>query len=387
MEETLIEYEVDTLTALSPNSFLFTSPYQSFSTTGCFCQLTTPAKYGESLSSAFQKDITAAFDAAKMAGITNPIIVGALPFNTDEPSTLFVPKSTKKIIEPLSEPQVAKPNIQVSQRREYPNQQQFTSMVEQAITTMQTTSLDKVVLARLLEIMVTAPLDSHYLLRRLISQNPTSYNFHVPLFDGSRLLGASPELLIRKQGNRFFSQPLAGSAPRSLDEQYDREISLGLYASIKDHYEHKLVTQAIKALLCPRSHRLFFAEQPKLVSTSTLWHLATDIEGVAYSQENALSLACLLHPTPALNGFPHQLAKQFISQIEPFNRQLFGGIVGWCDDHGNGEWVVAIRCARIKQNCISLFAGAGIVPDSSPLSEWQETGVKLSTMLNVLGLN
>ncbi|MDV5225114.1 isochorismate synthase [Providencia rettgeri] len=387
MEETLIEYEVDTLATLSPDSFLFTSPYQSFSTTGCFCQLTTPAKCGENLSSIFQKDLIAAFDAAKMAGITNPIIVGALPFNTDEPSTLFVPQSIKKIIEPFAESKGSKPNIQVSQRREYPNQQQFTSMVEQAISTMRTTLLDKVVLARLLDIVVTAPLECHYLLQRLISQNPTSYNFHVPLFDGSRLLGASPELLIRKQGHRFFSQPLAGSAPRNLDEQFDREISLRLYGSIKDHYEHQLVIQAMKALLYPRSHRLFFSEQPKLVSTPTLWHLATDIEGIAHSQENALSLACLLHPTPALNGFPYQLAKQFISQVEPFNRQLFGGIVGWCDHRGNGEWVVAIRCARIKQNYISLFAGAGIVPDSSPLSEWQETGAKLSTMLNVLGLN
>ncbi len=76
----------------------------------------------------------------------------------------------------------------------------------------------------------------------------------------------------------------------------------------------------------------------------TLWHLATPIAGTALAEENAMSLACLLHPTPALSGFPHQAAKRLIAELEPFDRQLFGGIVGWCDDEGNGEWVVTIRC-------------------------------------------
>ncbi|MBX4309275.1 chorismate-binding protein, partial [Mycobacterium tuberculosis] len=73
------------------------------------------------------------------------------------------------------------------------------------------------------------------------------------------------------------------------------------------------------------------------------------IAGTALAEENAMSLACLLHPTPALSGFPHQAAKRLIAELEPFDRQLFGGIVGWCDDEGNGEWVVTIRCARLQQ--------------------------------------
>jgi isochorismate synthase len=73
-----------------------------------------------------------------------------------------------------------------------------------------------------------------------------------------------------------------------------------------------------------------------------------------------MSLACLLHPTPALSGFPHQAAKRLIAELEPFDRQLFGGIVGWCDDEGNGEWVVTIRCARLHQRTLRLFAGAGL---------------------------
>lgn len=109
--------------------------------------------------------------------------------------------------------------------------------------------------------------------------------------------------------------------------------------------------------------------------------------GEARENENALTLACLLHPTPALSGFPHQAAKALIAELEPFDRELFGGIVGWCDSEGNGEWVVTICRARLHNNTVRLFAGAGIVPASSPVGEWRETGVKLSTMLNVFGLH
>lgn len=148
------------------------------------------------------------------------------------------------------------------------------------------------------------------------------------------------------------------------------------------------MTQAMKAILKPRSHHLSMPSSPQLITTPTLWHLATPVEGEARENENALTLACLLPPgRQPWSGFPHQAAKALIAGLEPFDRELFGGIVGWCDSEGNGEWVVTIRCARLQQNTVRLFAGAGIVPASSPVGEWRETGVKLSTMLNVFGLH
>ena len=157
--------------------------------------------------------------------------------------------------------------------------------------------------------------------------------------------------------------------------------------SAKDRHEHKLVTDAMRATLQPRSRLLSVPETPSLLTTATLWHLATQIQGdVLDDRENALSLACLLHPTPALSGFPHQRAQALIQRLEPFERQLFGGIVGWCDDQGNGEWVVTIRCGTVNGPRVRLFAGAGIVADSQPESEWRETGVKLDTMLRAFGL-
>ena len=273
------------------------------------------------------------------------------------------------------------------ERREIPEQDAFLAMVERAAALTATPEVDKVVLSRLIDITTRDRVDSGALMERLIAQNPASFNFHVPLSDGGVLLGASPELLLRKEGQHFSSLPLAGSARRQPDDVLDREAGNRLLASGKDRHEHELVTQAMKSVLGPRSSQLSLPESPQLITTPTLWHLATPIAGTALAEENAMSLACLLHPTPALSGFPHQAAKELIAELEPFDRELFGGIVGWCDSEGNGEWVVTIRCARLRENSVRLFAGAGIVPASSPVGEWRETGVKLSTMLNVFGLH
>ncbi|PRO47831.1 chorismate-binding protein, partial [Cronobacter sakazakii] len=180
----------------------------------------------------------------------------------------------------------------------------------------------------------------------------------------------------------------AGSARRHADAAQDKSAGQALLCSAKDRHEHELVTQAMRDVLAPRSQRLAMPGAPELITTPTLWHLATPVEGeTRFADDNALSLACLLHPTPALSGYPHEAAKAYIAELEPFDRELFGGIVGWCDADGNGEWAVTIRCARLRENQVRLFAGAGIVPASDPASEWRETGVKLSTMLHVLGLH
>src|SRR5690606_35083979 len=114
---------------------------------------------------------------------------------------------------------------------------------------------------------------------------------------------------------------------------------------------------------------------------------STRIDGELYDELSALRLACQLHPTPALCGFPTAAAKQVIAELEPFDRGVFGGIVGWCDAAGNGEWAVVIRCGIIQQTRVRLFAGAGLVSASCPEAEWRETGTKLGTMLAAFGLD
>ncbi|EBO4518758.1 isochorismate synthase EntC [Salmonella enterica] len=391
MDMSLAEDAQETMATLAPDRFFFMSPYRSFTTSGCFARYTEPAVSGDSPDSPFQQKLRQQFAVAKSQGIVNPILVGAIPFDTCQPSSLFIPLEWQ-LFSRQEKQRTARyftdhQPVTVTARKAIPEQDAFEAMVARAAMLTATPDVDKVVLSRLIDITTNVAVDSGALLERLVAQNPVSYNFHVPLADGGVLLGASPELLLRKEGERFSSLPLAGSARRQPDDVLDREAGNRLLASQKDRHEHELVTQAMKQILRDRSTELQLPSSPQLITTPTLWHLGTPFEGKANAGENALTLACLLHPTPALSGFPHQVAKKLIAELEPFDRELFGGIVGWCDAEGNGEWVVTIRCAKLRGNQVRLFAGAGIVPASSPVGEWRETGVKLSTMLNVFGLH
>ncbi|EBI4722384.1 isochorismate synthase EntC [Salmonella enterica] len=391
MDMSLAEDAQETMATLAPDRFFFMSPYRSFTTSGCFARYTEPAVAGDSPDSPFQQKLRQQFAEAKSQGIANPILVGAIPFDTRQPSSLFIPMAWQSFSRQQKQ-RTARyftdhQPLTVTARKAITEQDAFEAMVARAAMLTATPDVDKVVLSRLIDITTDVAVDSGALLERLVTQNPVSYNFHVPLADGGVLLGASPELLLRKEGERFSSLPLAGSARRQPDDVLDREAGNRLLASQKDRHEHELVTQAMKQILRDRSTELQLPSSPQLITTPTLWHLGTPFEGKANAGENALTLACLLHPTPALSGFPHQVAKKLIAELEPFDRELFGGIVGWCDAEGNGEWVVTIRCAKLQGNQVRLFAGAGIVPASSPVGEWRETGVKLSTMLNVFGLH
>lgn len=373
------------------SGFFFMSPWRSLATEGCFTTVTLPAFDGDALTGEFQQEVKQRFREARRQGISNPIVVGAIPFDTRQPSSLFIPEISqffdrKTYLQQMTPAPSVLPNV--TRRIAIPEQAEFMRMVSDAVSATASPTLDKVVLSRLMEISTDEPVNVAALMARIITQNPGSYNFHVPLPEGGSLLGASPELLLRKQEHRYFTHPLAGSARRERDAQQDRLAGTGLLNSRKDRYEHQLVTDAMRQVLLPRSARLTVPAEPELLNTATLWHLGTAIEGeVNQPDDSALSLACLLHPTPALSGFPHHSAQQLIASLEPFNRGLFGGIVGWCDEQGNGEWVVTIRCGKVNGNRVRLFAGAGIVPESTPESEWRETGVKLNTMLHAFGLN
>ncbi|GAB7263025.1 isochorismate synthase [Dickeya ananatis] len=372
---------------LQHDDFLFLSPDNSLHARGCYAALSTAVAGGEHLQGDVQQQVRTLFARARQDGIARPLLVGAIPFDKRQPARLFVPQQSHWFSrDTLQHDRLPATPISARQIREVPGHDTFCQMVSAGVDATRNGELNKIVLSRLLDIDTEQPLDSIRLLRQLNQQNPWSYNFHVPLEQGA-LLGASPELLLHKQGHHIVSQPLAGSARRSDDPVEDQRLRRTLLASAKDRHEHRLVTDDIRRVLASRCRTLTIPDTPELLSTPVLWHLATRVQGeVLDARENALSMACLLHPTPALCGVPFEAARDRIAQLEPFTRGLFGGIVGWCDDEGNGQWVVTIRCGEVRQNRVRLFAGAGIVPDSQPVSEWHETGVKLSTMLRAFGL-
>jgi isochorismate synthase len=371
-----------------PGEFFFSSPFRSLRTQGCFMRIQSPAFGGENMQGAFQQLVQRAFAKARQAGISQPVICGAVPFDTRQPCSLFIPKETQWFARKPADTALASLlTRRVVDRRLLPEHDEFISMVSQGLQAIKHQQVEKVVLGRIMELQTAQEIDQSALMQQLLAQVPDAYHFYLPMAQGT-LLGASPELLLRKIGAQFFTTPLAGSARRSTDPQQDQKIAESLLASPKDNHEHQIVTDSIRRLLSAHCHQLNIPEHPQLIHTPTLWHLASQISGEVHSTDhNALSLACLLHPTPALGGMPAQTACELIKCLEPFDRGLFGGLVGWCDEQGNGEWVVAIRCGLVNGRKLRLFAGAGIVAGSEPASEWQETATKLQTMLNAFGLS
>ncbi len=145
---------------------------------------------------------------------------------------------------------------------------------------------------------------------------------------------------------------------------------------------------AVREALAPYCRTLDVPARPTLVRTATMWHLSTTVTGEpADPAVSALELACALHPTPAVCGTPTATAREVIGELEPFDRGAYTGMVGWGDAGGDGEWVVTIRCAEAEERTLRLFAGAGVVEQSSPEAETAETGAKFQTFLQAVGVD
>ncbi|WP_256351814.1 isochorismate synthase MenF [Aeromonas sp. sia0103] len=366
----------------SPPDFLFTSGQGSLRAYDLGQPISTPACEWSLL----ERQIVQALAVAEDAGQANPLLIGAFAFDPAEASCLYVPGRYERGERSAPEAVPAMAN-QVISANSTPAVAEFKSSVSAALDAFAQGTLAKVVLSRKLKLQLSQAADPEQVLARLMTQNPNAFHFSLPLGQGRRLLGASPELLLRVSGGAVFTHPLAGSAKRDGEPLQDEAVARKLLASSKDRHEHRLVIDEIRRVLAPHCRELAIPAEPSLMSTDTLWHLGTPIAGQLHAgQASVLSLACQLHPTPALCGYPTELARQFIREQEPFQRALFSGIVGWCDSQGNGEWAVVIRCGVLDGHHVELFAGAGIVAGSDPAMEWAETGTKLGTMLKALGL-
>lgn len=374
---------------LAQTQFLFSSTYRSIKTTGIVERIDSPVDPKGNGDELFQKKIGEALDRARAQGIANPIVIGAIPFDLSQPVSLAIPKSYEFFSRTQAREQShkdVKQTLKIIRSHSLPGETRFKQAVQQAIANFQLSDIRKAVLSRILDVELAETVDVNPIFNRLVAQNPSGFHFRIPLANGAELIGASPELLVRKQGNSIYSNPLAGSAKRNPDPNIDRNISENLLQSDKDAYEHQLVIDDIRQVLSPLCECLDIPDAPSLMSTQAMWHLSTPINGeLIDTSMTSLQVACKLHPTPAVCGQPTALARKLINLVEPFERGLFTGMVGWCDGEGNGEWAVTIRCGLIRKNHIQLFAGAGIVEDSCPESEWAETQAKLQTMLNALG--
>ena len=270
------------------------------------------------------------------------------------------------------------------QLREVPPTGRYADAVRSAVERIREGELRKVVLARTIEVDAGRRLDPRLLAQRLRAVDPDAYTFAAPT-DHGVIVGASPELLVSRRGFEVRSNPLAGSAARSGDPEEDRANADALVTSAKDREEHAIVVEAVAETLGPFCAELAWDPEPVLRETPNVWHLSTRFRGALKEPvPSALDLVAALHPTPAVAGTPREAALDLIGELEPFDRGRYAGPVGWVDANGDGEWAIALRCAELRDDRAILYAGAGVVADSAPDRELDETERKFRAFLDAL---
>ncbi len=243
--------------------------------------------------------------------------------------------------------------------------------------------VEKVVLAREVEVHAPVDHDPAAVLGVLRDAFPSCFSFAVGRGEAT-FIGASPELLIRRDGQRASTVALAGSTRRSADPAVDDHLGERLLLSAKDREENAIVARRIERVLAPHAVWVTAPSEPGLIRVANIQHLAAPIRAQLRSPMGAIELAGLLHPTPAVGGEPQARALELIPALEGFDRGWYAGTVGWSDRSGDGEFCVALRCALLRGAVARCYAGGGIMRDSEPGAELAETEIKLGALLPVL---
>lgn len=259
----------------------------------------------------------------------------------------------------------------------------YEAAVERAKELIRGGEVRKVVLSREVEVHAPAPYDDAAIFGVLRDAFAGCFVFSVTRGERS-FIAASPELLVRREGQRVTTLALAGSIRRSADPAVDDHLGEQLLRDESYREEHAIVARRIERTLRPHSVWVASAPEPTLAKVANVQHLATPIRAQLAKPVDALALAQMLHPTPAVGGEPSADALRLIPALEGVDRGWYAGPVGWTDAAGDGEFCVALRCALLRGSVARCFAGNGIVRDSDPAAELAETEIKLAALLPLL---
>lgn len=250
----------------------------------------------------------------------------------------------------------------------------YRSAVAEAVRRMRAGELDKAALAHDLLAVGAEPLDPRFLLGGLARRYPTCWSFAV-----EGLVGATPELLVRRTGDVVESRVLAGT-------MWGEGRAERLLGSDKDRHEHALAVDSLADALAPLCAELTVPEVPQVLTLHNVSHLASDVSGRLdpVAPATLLQLAEAVHPTAAVGGTPRKVAVDLITELEQMDRGRYAGPVGWVDARGDGELGIALRCAQLDGPVARLFAGCGIVADSDPDTEVREAAAKLVAVRDAL---
>ncbi len=259
----------------------------------------------------------------------------------------------------------------------------YEGAVARAVERIRAGEIEKIVLAREVQVHAPAPHDVAAVYDVLREGFPSCFCFCAGRGDDV-FIGASPELLIRREGMRASTLALAGSTRRSADPSVDDHLGEQLLRSDKDRSEQAIVVRRIERALRPHSVWVTSAPEPVIVRMANIQHLASPIRAQLRKPVGAVRLAGLLHPTPAVGGEPFGAAEPLIPALEGMDRGWYAGPVGWTDTNEDGEFCVALRCALVSGRVARCYAGVGVVRGSDPATELAETDIKLGALLPVL---
>lgn len=334
---------------------------------------------------------------------TGPIAVGSFTFDPDrseERSVVTVPQviigrrggvswltrlapgREGMVLPPRGEPTRAPSNLR--RLESSMSEEVWQEIVGAVVNLIRAEQVHKVVLARDLRVAADAAFDLRHLLGQLMEKYPMTWAY---LVDG--MIGATPELLLRREGSLVTSRVLAGTVWRDHESVDPVAKAAELSRSQKDISEHEFAVDSVAQALQPYCSAMNVPESPSVLRLPNVMHLATDITGVVRQGISSMALAAALHPSAAVCGTPRHDALDVISEFESLDRGRYAGPVGWTNTDGDGEWAIALRGGHVRPstpNEIQLFAGAGLVADSDPANELAETGAKFVPMLQALGL-
>lgn len=326
---------------------------------------------------------SAHIDDAVLAPGTGPVAFASFSFDPDDESIITVPgtiagrRDGKAWITTITPSRPSDLPVAAGRPLVEPESDggQYRQMVADAVGAIGDGVFDKVVLAR--AVRLTGDVDVHRTLQRLAARYADCWTFSV-----HGLVGATPELLVRRTGEQVMSRVLAGTVARTHDEQESGQLADDMVASQKAREEHSYAVTSVAQALGTHCTDLDVPEQPRVLQLANVQHLATDVHAMLVDETSVVAIAAALHPTAAVCGTPTERAMAYILSHENFDRARYAGPVGWFDANGDGEFGIALRCGQVADDYehIDLFAGCGIVAGSDPDSEYAESESKLAAM-------
>ncbi len=283
---------------------------------------------------------------------------------------------------PVTLPPISR--VSIDKYRDIPDKKNYDKIIFSVLNKIKPGNMEKVVISRSHHVKVGKDFKVVSAMQVLRNAYPKCITFCFSFPKEGVFFGSTPERLVRLKNGFVQTEALAGTIGRGNNMEEDRILGDSLLFSHKEREEHRYVLEQILRKLQPNLEDIKYPSNPQIMKLKNVQHLHTPISGNFNKDGNILDLVASLHPTSAVAGTPTQDAMKIIAKMEKHDRGWYSGPIGWFDEKGDGEFYVALRSALVKDEEAHVFAGGGIVAESHPSKEWEETELKLQPIISAL---